>query len=89
VFLEHYRSALAGWLAQARGLLINPKPQEVVLGHSPGIFLGYRISRSGLSPDRKLRRRMARRLRLAARRGDQALMRSIHSYRGILCFPDR
>jgi hypothetical protein len=30
---------------------------------------------------------MKRRLILAAQRGDEALVRSIRSYRGLLCFP--
>ncbi len=85
--LEDCRSLLAAWLAENRGLTLNPKKLNVTPNCSPGVFLGYRISRSGISPSRKLRRRMKARLRLAAEKGDDALIRSIRSYRGLLCFP--
>ncbi len=81
------RSAVAAWLANKRRLGLNPKHLEIIPNRNPGIFLGYRISRAGISPGRKLRRRMQGRLRLAASKGEEALVRSIHSYRGLLLFP--
>jgi RNA-directed DNA polymerase len=85
--LEDCRTLLAAWLADNRGLTLNPNKLDVTPHHSPGVFLGYRISRSGISPSHKLRRRMKARLRLAAGKGDEALIRSIRAYGGLLCFP--
>ena len=81
------RAAVADWLAAERRLALNPKHLEVVPGRAPGVFLGYRISRAGVGPSRKLRRRLPGRLRRAAGRGEEALVRSIRSYRGLLLFP--
>jgi hypothetical protein len=50
------------------------------------VFLGYRVSRSGVAASRKLRRRMADRLRQAARQGPEALLRSLGAYRGLMLF---
>lgn len=85
--LESVRAQLGEWLAEQRGLALNPKHQTVLPNRAPGVFLGYRLSVAGISPSRKLRRRMKRRLILAAEHGDEALVRSIRSYRGLLCFP--
>ncbi|MCB1812264.1 MAG: hypothetical protein KDK04_11180 [Candidatus Competibacteraceae bacterium] len=51
------------------------------------MFVGYRISRAGISPSRKLRRRMRARVKAAAAQGDKALIRTIRSYQGLLLFP--
>ena len=75
------------WLTKERGLSLNPKRGKVLPTTSPVIFLGYRLSRAGISPSRKLRRRMGYRLRLAIARGRWTLMRSLQSYRGLLVGP--
>ena len=67
-------------------LQLNPKRWDVLPNTAAGVFLGYRVSRAGISPSRKLRRSLARRLRLAARQGYEPLVRSIRSYRGLLLF---
>jgi len=85
--LQTARGAIAEWLAVERRLALNPKHREVLPNRAPGVFLGYRISRSGITPSRKLRRRMPGRLRRAAAHGEAALTRSIHAYRGLLLFP--
>jgi hypothetical protein len=85
--LEEARMALAEWLAAQRGLTLNPKRLAVCPNEAPGVFLGYRLSRGGIAPSRKLRRRMKTRLRHAAVTGNESLVRSIRSYRGLLCFP--
>ena len=54
---------------------------------APGVFVGYRISRAGITPSRKLRRRLPAKVRSAAARGEDALFRTITSYRGLLLFP--
>jgi len=67
-------------------LQLNPKRWDVLPNTAAGVFLGYRVSRAGISPSRKLRRSLAQRLRLAARQGYELLVRSIRSYRGLLLF---
>ena len=51
------------------------------------MFVGYRISRAGITASRKLRRRLRQRVRTAAAKGAAALLRTLRSYRGLLIFP--
>ena len=78
------RQRIAEWLQRERRLQLNPKRWDVLPNMAAGVFLGYRVSRAGISPSRKLRRALARRLRLAARQGYELLVRSICSYSGLL-----
>ncbi len=84
--LVKVRTVVATWLAEERRLALNPKRWDVVPTTHPGVFLGYRISRSGTCPSRKLRRSMKQRLRSASQRGHEPLVRSLQSYRGLLLF---
>jgi retron-type reverse transcriptase len=81
------RTAIRVWLHEQRGLALNPKRLSVEPTTAPAVFLGYRISRAGISPSRKLRRRLRQRLQSAASRGEEALTRTIRSYQGLLVFP--
>jgi hypothetical protein len=54
---------------------------------TPAIFVGYRISQAGIAPSRKLRRHLRHRLRTAAAKGEESLIRTVRSYRGLLVFP--
>jgi len=81
------RTAIVDWLRVERGLELNPKHWAVVPTVTPGVFVGYRISRAGITPSRKLRRRLPAKLRAAAARGEDELARTITSYRGLLLFP--
>lgn len=81
------RTAVADWLREQRALRLNPKRLAVEPTRTPATFVGYRISQAGISPGRKLRRNLRRRVRLAAEKGEEALIRSIRSYRGLLVFP--
>lgn len=80
------RARIVDWLAQERRLTLNPKRWDVKPTHEPTIFLGYRVSRAGINPSRKLRRSLRSRLRQAADHGYESLERSLHSYRGLLLF---
>lgn len=80
------RSAIAEWLAAERRLELNPKRWNVLPTTEPGIFLGYRVSRAGITPSRKLRRSFAQRLQRAAEHGHDALVCTLRSYRGLLLF---
>jgi reverse transcriptase-like protein len=84
--LVNAHAVIAAWLAEERQLRLHPKRWNVLSSTHPSIFLGYRISRAGVTPSRKLRRAMPRRLRTAASKGYEALVRSIQSYRGLLLF---
>ncbi|MBN8454036.1 RNA-directed DNA polymerase [Accumulibacter sp.] len=81
------RTVVGDWLCEQRGLSLNPKRLAVEPTWTPATFVGYRISRAGIAPGRKLRRNFRRRLRVAGERGEESLMRSIRSYRGLLVFP--
>ena len=81
------RALIAAWLHDNRALRLNPKHLVVEPTRAPAVFLGYRISRAGIAPSRKLRRRFRQRLRSAAAQGEDTLVRSIRSYQGLLLFP--
>lgn len=80
------RSAISDWLLQNRGLTLGRKRWEVFDTREPTRFVGYRVSRAGVSPGRKVKRRLKNRLRAAAERGPDSLARSIASYRGVFLF---
>jgi RNA-directed DNA polymerase len=82
--LEAAHAAVAGWLAEHRRLVLGPA--QVVECGEPCTFLGYRVSRSGLAPGEKMRRRLPARVRRAARRGATALARTLASYRALVSF---
>jgi RNA-directed DNA polymerase len=81
------RAAIMAWLRDQRDLRLNPKHFTVEPTRTATVFLGYRVSRAGIAPSRKLRRRFRQRLRAAADRGEETLIRSIRSYQGLLLFP--
>lgn len=85
--LVEARTAVGDWLGEQRALRLNPKRLAVEPTWTPATFVGYRISRAGIAPGRKLRRNFHRRLRLASERGEASLIRSIRSYHGLLVFP--
>ncbi len=84
--LAEARQVITDWLAEKRKLELNPRYGEIFPSGRPSVFLGYRISRSGISPSRKLRRRFRAKVRAAARRGPAALRKTLSSYRGLLTF---
>ncbi|MCB9761048.1 MAG: hypothetical protein H6739_14510 [Alphaproteobacteria bacterium] len=84
--LEHHREAIRSWLHSHRGLALNPKHQQVQPAHQPTTFLGYRISRAGLTPGRAMRRRLRWKVVQAAQKDTQALERCLRSYAGLVDF---
>ena len=78
-------AAIDAWLRRERGLAIHPHeaPHEAA---EPSTFLGYRVSRGGLSPGKKMRTRLRRRVRAAAERGPDALERTLKAYAGMVRF---
>lgn len=80
------RGAIEQWLRMHRKLALNPKRWHVSTTRQPCTYLGQRVSRAGLSPGRKLKRRMRKKVRAAAERGEDALVRSVWSYVGLATF---
>ena len=75
---------IADWLLSRRGLELHPA--EVVATAAPSTYLGFRVSRAGLCPGKKLRRRMRQRVAAAAERGPEALERTLLSYKARVRF---
>lgn len=84
--LRDAREAIAAWLASERRLTLNPKHGAVHSTAEPFTALGYRVSRAGLTPGPKMRRRMRRKLLEASRAGPAAFERTILAYRGSVVF---
>lgn len=84
--LEEARAAIGEWLARERRLRLNRKRWQVLSTRQASTYLGYRVSRSGLTPGRKIRRRMPDKLRAAARRGPAAVGESVRSYAALIGF---
>ena len=84
--LEDAREKVRGWLMEQRGLLLNPKRWHVLPAAQPSTYLGYRVSRAGVSPGRKARRRMRDRVAIAADKGPDALRATLESYRALVLF---
>ncbi len=84
--LQAALEALTDWLLTQRHLTLNPRRTALLPTRQPSTYVGYRVSTAGLSPGKKLRRRMPQKLRHAARKGPDALERTLHSYKGILLF---
>lgn len=72
------------WLGQERLLALNPGFGQLAATREPAVFLGHRISRSGIAASRRMRRRLKARVRSAALQGPDALKRSLISYRGLM-----
>lgn len=84
--LAGVRDHIAGWLREHRFQELDPKRRHVVSTREACVYLGYRVSRAGITPSRKLRRRFQRRVAAAAQRGPEALRRTLIAYRGLLGF---
>lgn len=80
------RTAIERWLQCERGLMVGRKRWEVYPTQAPSRFVGYRVSPAGVAPGPKVRKRIRRRVRAAAERGEAALLRTLASYRGIYSF---
>jgi len=78
------RSAIAEWLERERRLALNPKQGRICPTSEPAVMLGHRVSRSGITPAGRMRRRMKARIAAAAERGPEDLERTLASYRGLM-----
>jgi RNA-directed DNA polymerase len=84
--LVEARTAIEAWLLRERRLRLNPKRWAVHRADEPSVFLGYRVTRGGVAPGKKLMRRLRGKVRAAAGRGVMALERTVASYRGLVGF---
>lgn len=82
--LEEARTAIAEWLPKNRKLQLKPRRDGIVPTSQPSTWLGCRISRAGVVPGPKAKRRMKRRLRddgtLMTR---EQLQRTLQAYKGL------
>jgi hypothetical protein len=53
--LVNARAVIAAWLGEERHLRLYSSVWDVLPNTYPSLFLGYRISRAGVTPSRKLR----------------------------------
>lgn len=82
--LEDAREAIREWLRRERQLELNPRRQAVQPTAQSSTYLGFRVSRSGLLPGPKAKRRLRQRLHDAETMGTDRLIRGLRAYRGIL-----
>jgi retron-type reverse transcriptase len=79
-------AAISAWLGAERRLVLNPGSGHVVPAAQPSTWLGYRVSRAGLSPGHKVRRRLRENVRAAAERSQESMYQSLVSYRSLVSF---
>lgn len=84
--LEEAREAIGAWLLTHRRLHVNPKRLHIRPTGEPSTFVGYRVTRGGLAPGEKMRRRMVLNVRKAAAAGPTAMARTVGSYRALFGF---
>jgi hypothetical protein len=84
--LKNARDQVQSWLLQERNQLFKATTGRILRSTNPVNFLGYNLSPRGICPGRKLRRRFRQKIRESARKGPQALYRSLQGYKGILLF---
>ena len=82
--LERAREEIRGWLGSERHLALKGRRDGVQPTSQPSTFLGFRVSRAGVLPGPKARRRLRARLRAAESLGPRRLERSLRSYRGMM-----
>lgn len=82
--LVEAREAIREWLQSERKLELKPRHDAVQPTAQPSTFLGYRVSRSGLLPGPKAKRRLRQRLRQVDALGPDRLARGLRAYRGVL-----
>ncbi len=80
--LEDLRVAISDWLWQQRGLRLKRSGDSVRPTSEAATYLGWRLSRAGVLPGPKAKRRLRERLRTA--QDPRRLARQLRSYRGLL-----
>lgn len=75
--LRAARARIVEWLWAERRLRLNPKRWHVHGTNESSTFLGYRVTKGGVAPGKKLMRRLRAKVRAAARKGPQAVERTV------------
>jgi hypothetical protein len=83
-FLENAREAIRDWLRQERHLELKARRDGVQPAAQPGTWLGFRVSRAGVLPGPKAKRRIKQRLATADAMSGESLERCLTAYRGLL-----
>ena len=84
-------TSIREWLVSQRHLLLKDPEAQPLCNRRPAVFLGFRLSRAGIGPGPKARKRLRRRLRRAARQASgqalsqdaERLARSLRAFRGM------
>ncbi|MCG8422964.1 MAG: RNA-directed DNA polymerase [Proteobacteria bacterium] len=82
--LQEAHQAIRQWLSSERKLTLKPRRDGIQPTSQPCTVLGFRVSRSGVLPGPKAKRRLKRRLRAAGSMGVDRLARSLQAYQGIM-----
>lgn len=82
--LESCRADIAEWLGRERGLRLKDPAARVLPNTQPATFLGFRVSRAGVLPGPKMKRRLQVRLAGADASAPGRLARGLTAYRGVL-----
>jgi len=83
-WLESCRADIADWLARERGLRLKDPEAPILPNTQPATFLGFRVSRTGVLPGPKMKRRLRVRLAGADALAAGRLARGLIAYRGVL-----
>lgn len=75
--------AIASWLEDERWLTLKDPGAKPIENTCPAVFVGFRVSRAGIGPGPKARRRLRWRLRQADAFDPEHLARSLRAFRGI------
>ena len=82
--LEEARRAVSEWLLTERRLCLKSPDALVQSTRQASSYLGFRVSRAGLAPGPKAKRRLRQRLRQAESMGGARLAKGLQAYRGLL-----
>jgi retron-type reverse transcriptase len=77
------RERIVAWLAEERGLVLKDPVAAPMDNRLPAVFLGFRVSRSGLGPGPKALRRLRRRVQQTDNLDPDHLARSLLAFRGM------
>jgi RNA-directed DNA polymerase len=83
-FLEAAREAVRSWLREERRLELKSRRSGVQPTSQPSTYLGFRVSRAGVLPGPKAKRRIRQRLAAADGMSGETLQRCLTAYRGLL-----
>lgn len=84
IVLAEACSAIRAWLKAERGLELKSSDNVIRPTSEPSTYLGFRVSRAGVAPGPKAKRRLRQRLRRAHAIGSSRLARSLQAYRGMM-----